>query len=95
MAPETLEKVKLDLRISHSKLDAAITGDIEACMADLQLHGVIHKDDSDPLVFNAIKLWCRSIYKDDPAKSAEYLARYTALRDSLKVAKGYGWEAEQ
>lgn len=94
MAPETLNKVKLDLRISHGKLDEAIKSDIEACLADLKVHGITHADDSDPLILNAVKLWCRSIYKDDAAKSAEYLNRYNSMRDYLKAARGYGWKGE-
>jgi hypothetical protein len=88
----TLEKIKQALRISHTKLDEDIQSDIEACMADLRVCGIIHKTEDDPLIFNAIKLWCRSIYTDDPAKGAEYLRRYDALKSCLMCAEGYGWE---
>lgn len=88
----TLEKIKIDLRISHSKLDEAIQADIDACLADLRMHGIVHKDDTDPLIYNAVRLWCRSIYTDDIPKAAEYLKRYNALRDCLKAAEGYGWK---
>jgi hypothetical protein len=93
MAPETLNKVKAFIRISHSKLDGDITDSIEGCLADLQNHGIIHKDDTDPLILNAIKLYCKSLYIDDTVKADDYLSRYVALRDSLKAAKGYGWGA--
>ena len=93
MAPDTLVKVKAFIRISHNKLDQDITDDIDGALADLKAHGVIYKDDTDPLILNAVKLWCKSIYTDDTAKAAEYLKRYNALRDCLKVAEGYGWEA--
>ena len=88
----TLEKIKQSLRASHSKLDEDIQADIEACLADLQLVGVIYKGEEDPLVFNAIKLWCRSLYTDDPAKGAEYLRRYEGLKSCLMMAEGYGWK---
>ena len=94
MAPDTLGKVKAFIRISHSKLDVDITDSIEAGLADLQAHGVIYKDDTDPLILNAVKLYCKSLYTDDAARAAEYLSRYTALRDSLKTAEGYGWKGE-
>lgn len=93
MAPETLGKVKTFIRISHSKLDSEITDDVKSCLADLQAHGIIYKDDTDPLILNAVKLYCKSIYVDDTVKSAEYLSRYKSLRDCLKIAEGYGWEA--
>lgn len=94
MAPETLSKVKAFIRISHSKLDGDIQDSIDSCLADLRNHGIIHKDDTDPLILNAVKLYCKSFYTDDTAKAAEYLSRYTALRDSLKAAEGYGWKDE-
>ena len=93
MAPDTLNKVKVFIRISHNKLDQDITDDIDGCLADLRTHGIVHKDDTDPLILNAIKLYCKSIYIDDVTKSAEYLRRYEKMRDTLKAAKGYGWEA--
>ena len=86
-----LEKIKLALRISHGKLDEDIQADIDACMADLKLAGIIHAPESDPLIFNAIKLWCRSLYTDDTAKGAEYKRRYDSLKACLQVAEGYGW----
>lgn len=89
----TLEKIKLAIRISHSKLDEDVQADIDACLADLRLCGVIYADESDPLILNAIKLWCRSLYTDDPAKGAEYLRRYESLKSCLMTAEGYGWEA--
>ena len=91
MADITIDKIRLGLRISHNKLDDDIQADIDACLSDLQIHGVIHKSKEDPLIFNAIKLWCRSLYTDDSAKAAEYYVRYVALRDCLKAAEGYGW----
>lgn len=93
MASDTLNKVKAFLRINHTKLDESISDDIDGCLADLNAHGVIYKDDTDPLILNAVKLWCKSIYLDDVVKAAEYLRRYSALRDCLKIAEGYGWEA--
>jgi len=88
----TIEKIKTDLRITHSKLDEEIQSDIEAGMADLRLVGIIHADESDPLIQNALKLWCRSLYTDDTAKAAEWLRRYEALKACLMMAEGYGWK---
>lgn len=93
MAPETLNKVKAFIRISHDKLNEDIQGSIESCLSDLKMHGVVYKDDKDPLILNAIKLYCKAIYTDDTGKAAEYQRRYKELRDCLKAAKGYGWEA--
>lgn len=93
MATNTLNKIKLALRISHAKLDEDIQADIDACLADLRSCGVIRNDETDPLIYGAIKLWCRSLYTDDPAKGAEYLRRYESMKASLMMAEGYGREA--
>lgn len=90
----TLEKIKQALRTSHSKLDGDIQADIDACLADLQMVGVRYKGEEDPLIFNAIKLWCRALYTDDPAKAAVWQQRYEGLKACLMMAEGYGWEAD-
>lgn len=87
----TLEKIKLAIRISHSKLDEDIQADIDACLADLRVCGIVYAEESDPLIFNAIKLWCKSLYTDDTAKAAEWQRRYDALKSCLMNAEGYGW----
>lgn len=89
----TLEKIKLALRRSHSKLDEDLQADIEAAKADLRVVGIIHAGEEDPLIYNAIKLYCLSTNADDPAKSAEYMDRYEKLKACLMMAEGYGWKA--
>lgn len=91
---DTLTKIKQGLRISHDKLDEDIRADIDACLADLKVVGITYADETDPLVFNAVKLWCRSLYTDDTAKAAEYLKRYEALKACLMMAEGYGRPVE-
>ena len=94
--PETLAGVKLALRISHNVLDEDIMADIDACLADLSAHGVNGPSavETDPLVYNAIKLYCRSMYLDDVATAEVWRQRYIDLRASLGARKGYGWAEE-
>ena len=92
MTAEHFEKIKLALRIKHEQLDQDIRADIDACLADLKMHGIIYAGIEDSLIFNAVKLWCKAYYTDDVVKAAAYLQRYNALRDCLKVAEGYGWK---
>lgn len=87
---DLLTKIKQSLRISHDKLDEDILADIEACKADLKLVGVTYADENEPLIYNAIKLWCKSSYTDDMTKSAEYMRRYEGLKACLMMAGGYG-----
>ncbi len=91
----TLEKIKLAIRRSHNKLDEDLQADIDAALADLRIVGIVHAGEEDPLIFNAIKLYCRSTNTDDPAKAAEWLRRYEALKACLMMAEGYGWKAEE
>ncbi len=85
-----LQRVKTALRVSHAVLDGDIQADIDACMADLKMCGVAFDAvDPDALIFNAIKLYCRATYTDDPAKGAEYMQRYNALKGSLMLASEY------
>jgi hypothetical protein len=91
----TLAKIKQAIRRTHNKLDEDLQADIDACLADLRLVGVVYADENDPLIFNAIKLWCRSLCTDDTAKAAEYLKRYEALKASLMMAEGYGRPREE
>ena len=95
MALDTLGKLKLALRISHNKLDEDIQADVDACLADLATCGVINPQASDPLIYNAVKLFLRSSYTDDPVKGTEYLKRYEALKSSLRMAEGYGYVDEE
>lgn len=96
MATNLLPKIKTALRVSHTALDEDIQADIDACLADLEMCGVVidHAMTPDPLIVNAVKLFCRATYTDDPVKGAEYMRRYEALKGSLMMAKGYGWEGE-
>ena len=87
----TLEKVKLALRINHNKLDADIQDEIDACLADLRVCGIVHADKDDPLILNAVKLYCRALHTDDTAKAEVYRVRYESLKSCLMMAEGYGW----
>lgn len=91
----TLEKIKLGIRRSHNKLDEDLQADIDTALADLRLVGIVHAGEEDPLIFNAVKLYCKSTNTDDPAKAAEWLRRYEALKACLMMAEGYGWKAEE
>jgi uncharacterized phage protein (predicted DNA packaging) len=91
---ELLEKVKLALRIKHKALDDDILDTIQSCLTDLKMHGIVHADETDALIQNAVKLYCKEAYTDDPAKADVFLQRYKDLRDCLKAAEGYGWVDE-
>lgn len=88
---ELLQKVKTAIRIKHTALDDDLLDNIQACLLDLQMHGVVHKGAEDPLIQNAVKLYCKAEYTDDPEKADAFGQRYRELRNCLKHAEGYGW----
>lgn len=97
--PTLLEKVKLNIRRSHSKLDDDLKDQINACLADLKTVGIVESklkesEDMDALIVNAVKLYCKAENADDPNKGAVYMSRYEALKSCLMMAEGYGWEAD-
>ncbi len=99
MAATLLEIVKQNLRRSHDKLDDDLQGQIDSCLADLKVCGIVESKldtthDLDPLIVNAVKLYCKSENADDPYKGAELMRRYEALKSCLMMAEGYGWEAD-
>lgn len=93
-----LTKVKNYLRISHTKLDDDVADTISACLTDLLVCGVRNPSEGtadviDPLVLNAVKLYCKAEYTDDTGKAAEYMARYNSLKSCLMMANGYREES--
>ncbi len=89
-----LLKIKTNLRISHTALDDDLSDTITACLEDLKVCGVkaptpIDPKQIDPLILNAIKLYCRVAFTDDTAKAAAYKERYDSLKSCLMMASGY------
>lgn len=98
MKQGTVKKIKLSIRISHDKLDDDVRSEIDACLADLQIAGILKTDESDALIFNAIKLWCKSTDaadKGDVARSEMWHERYEKFKACLMMAEGYGYPAEE
>lgn len=88
-----LAKIKNSLRITHTALNGDIEDTMSACMADLRVCGVQVPDDLDenldPLLLNAVKLYCKASYTDDPGKAARFQAGYDALKSCLMMADAY------
>lgn len=86
-----LYHVKLRLRVCQSVTDEEIQDTIGACLLDLYTYGidVIGKAAQDPLISNAVKLYCQAHHTDDTDKAADYLARYDSLKASLGMSSEY------
>lgn len=89
-----VQKVKTKIRISHNVLDEEVKDTIAACLKDLQIGRIQaptpdNPQEIDPLILNAIKLYCRAEFTEDTGKAADYMARYNALKSNLQMAEGY------
>ena len=94
---ELLTKIKASIRITHDKLDVDVQDTIEACLADLRVAGLRAEkldpaQELDPLILNAVKLYCKAAYTDDPVKAARYQGGYDAMKACLMYAEGYSWK---
>lgn len=87
-----LEKIKLDLRISHTMMDADIQDNIDACLLDLKRVGIALIDPNDPLTLKAVKLFCRWQYNFEN-HADRYMQAYTSLRDAMSLSGDYNQES--
>lgn len=85
-----LEQVKLDLRLSHSKLDQDILDNIEACELDLKRVG-IDPLKIDALMKKAIKLYMRWQYNFEN-QADRYMNAYKSLRNAMSLSGDYKLE---
>lgn len=93
--PETIKRIRKDLRISHNSLDSDISDQIDSCLADLKKCGVRYPRENDKNIITAIKLWCRSFYDTDEKARSQYYERYNSFKASLMYAKGYGGKSNE
>lgn len=87
-----LEKVKLALRIKNNKLDDDITDLIDACKIDLSISGVKKIDETDALVIQAVKLYCKANFGLDNKDSEKYQKSYDMLKNSMSLCGDYNVE---
>ena len=92
--PSLVLKIKNNIRIKHTALDDDIMDTIKAALNDLSLCGVRipnveGSDIMDPLILNAVKLFCKVEYTDDSGKAAEYQRRYDSLKTCLMMSEKY------
>lgn len=84
-----LDKVKLALRITSTKLDTEITDLIEACKIDLSISGVRVVNEADPIIIRAVILYCKANFGLSNADSEKYQNSYELLKMSLKLCGDY------
>lgn len=92
--PSLVLKIKTNIRIKHTALDEDISDTIEAALSDLEVCGInVHivtdSGEQDPLILNAVRLFCKVEYTDDTGKAAEYQRRYDSLKSCLMMSGKY------
>lgn len=84
----TLTAVKLSMGITATVYDTEISALIDAAKLDLQLALGTTVDESDALILQAIKTYCRMSFRS-PADYDRLRASYEAQKGMLQIATGY------
>lgn len=84
-----LEKVKLALRISSDIFDDELTDLIQACKVDLSISGIKTIDETDILIQQAIKTYCKANFGLDNPDSEKYQRSYDLLKEHLALCGDY------
>ena len=84
-----LTKVKEALRITHTHLDDEIADLIDSCKIDLSISGVQVINENDPLILQAVKLYCKANFGLGNVDSEKYQRSYDSLKISLALCGDY------
>lgn len=90
-AKALIAPVKLWLRISSDKMDDELEQTIDACKLDLSNSGVKNLDSSDPLIQQAVKLYCKAQFGYDDS-SDSFSKAYESLKAALSLSGDYNTE---
>lgn len=84
-----LEKVKLALRIKTTSLDTDLADLIAAAKIDLRISGIVNIGEDDPLIQQAIKLYCKANFGLENKESEKFQKSYNLLKQSLSLCGDY------
>lgn len=86
-----LDEVKLDIRISHNKLDSSIAAYIDAAKAEMARAGIISSAivETDPLISEAIKTYCKYKFASDMKMREGFFLSWEYQVDCLRKSTGY------
>lgn len=92
ISQEWVEETKRNIRAKSSEADQEVKGLIEACLKDLEIASVYVTDAEDPLVKQAVKLYCKGNYGYDD-DTERFREAYAALKDAMALCGDYGRDA--
>lgn len=87
-----LESVKLALGITIDDLDTDILSTIEIARAELVRSGISKgkaESDDDPLIEQAIKTYCKSMYTSDIVKAEKFMESFKYQQECIRKTEGY------
>ena len=89
-----LEQVKRALRITASVFDAELSALIEAGLDDLEIAGVVARDNADrPLIIRAVTTYCKAHF-GEPDDYDRLKASYDEQKSQLMTASEYAERAD-
>ncbi len=89
ISQEWVEETKRNIRTKSSGANEEVKGLIKACLKDLEIAGVYVMDADDPLVRQAVKIYCRGNYGYDE-NTERFREAYVALKDAMALCGDYG-----
>lgn len=84
-----LEKIKTSLRVSHNKLNDDIQDLIDACLLDLKTSGVVKIEENDPLILQAVKVYCKAHFWTDHKNTDKFQESYESMKMHLALCGEY------
>ena len=84
-----LDRVKRAVRIKTTAFDTELIEMIEAAELDLPIAGVKKIDDQDPLIRQAIVMYCKANFGLENKDSEKYQAVYDNLKERLCLCSDY------
>lgn len=85
---ETLDKVRLALRVSTDAFDSELLDLIEAAKLDLGIAGISKTAETDPLICRAVVTYCRLNF-GQPDDYDRLKASYDEQKAQMSMATGY------
>lgn len=84
-----IDSIRRALRIKSSAFDTEIEDLIEAAKLDLKISGIVNIIDTDPLVIQAVKTYCKANFGLDNKDSEKYQRSYDMLKQHLSLCGDY------
>ncbi len=90
----TIDKMKLDLRISNSAYDAEIEMLIDAGLMELKKAGAINAAETDPMTMVALSSYCKSNFGMAGPDASRFDEKFEKIKRLMAMLPEYNVGAE-